>query len=371
MNHCTTVVGLDVHKDTIAVAVLPACAEQVSEISTIPNAPNIIERMVHRVTADGPAEFVYEAGPCGYEIQRQIAALGFKCVVIAPGLTPFRPADRVKTDYRDAKKLARLYRAGELTEVRIPDGTEEAARDLTRAREDAISDRLRARNRLSMFMLRHGRVFRARRKNWGVEHRAWLRAQKFDSSVQTYSFEAYVRAVEEAEARVESMSHQVEQLAEQEPYREPVKYLRCLKGIDTLGALTLVAEAQDFRRFRSATAFMAFTGLVCSEHSSGNSIHRGGITKMGNAHIRRILGEAAWNHRWNKQFSPTLTKRRAGCPDAVVSIAKKSDRRLGQKFARMLARGKASQVTVIAVARELAGFAWAIAQHFPTQQTVA
>ena len=206
MNDSTAVVGLDVHKETIAVALLPARAEQVTELSSIPNAPKTIEKLVQRLATNGTTEFVYDAGPCGVDVQRQIAALGHKCVVAAPGLTPFRPTDRVKTDFWDARKLARLYRAGELTEIRIPDSQEEAARDVTRAREDTLSDRLRSRNRLSMFLLRHGRIFRARRKSWGVEHRDWLRNQTFESPVHKQSFDAYLRTVEEAEARLETLS---------------------------------------------------------------------------------------------------------------------------------------------------------------------
>lgn len=367
MNHCTTVVGLDVHKETIAVAVLPAHADQVTETSNMPNQPAAIERMVARLTAQGPADFVYEAGPCGFEVQRQIAGLGHKCVVVAPGLTPSRPTDRVKTDFRDARKLARLHRAGELTEIHIPDGREEAARDLTRVREDALGDRLRARNRISMFLLRNGRVFRARRKHWGVEHRSWLRAIVFEQPFQQQSFEAYLRAVEEAEARISTLDQQIEDLAQTEPYRTPVRYLRCLKGIDTLSAVTLVAEARDFRRFPSAPGFMSFTGLVCSEYSSGARVVRGAITKAGNAHIRRILGEAAWAYRYSKSISPFVMKRREGCPREIVSISEKADRRLSRKFARLLARNKPHQVAVIAVARELAGFVWAVAQRFPAQ----
>jgi len=365
MNHSTTVVGLDVHKDTVAVAVLPAMAEQVAEITTIENNPRAIDRMVRRVTEKGPADFIYEAGPCGYEIHRQIAELGFKCAIVAPGLIPRCPADRVKTDYRDARKLARLYRAGELTEIQIPGLPEEAARDLTRASEAAVGDRLSARNRLSMFMLRHGRVFRARRKNWGVEHQQWLGQQVFDLPIQQQSFEAHVRTVKEAQARVEELSLQVEQLAQEEYYRLPVNYLRCLRGVETLTAMTLIAETQDFHRFREAPAFMSFTGLVCSEYSSGNKIRRGSITKAGNAHIRRVLGESAWAYRYARSMSQVLAKRRAGNPDAVVKIAEEADRRLRKKYAKLLMRGKPHQVAVTAVARELAGFVWAIARHFP------
>lgn len=365
MENCTTVVGLDVHKDSIAVGALPRGSERVTEASTIANDPKAVEKMVVRLTRSGPATFVYEAGPCGYQLHRQITELGGRCVVIAPSLIPVRPGDRIKTDRRDAEKLARLYRAGELTEVRVPTREEESARDLPRVREDALEDRLRARHRLSKFLLRQGRVFRET-KAWGTSHRRWLESQRFDWSPAQRSFEAYVRAVEEAEGRLAALDLEIKEMADKEPYRTPVKYLRCLKGIDTLSALTLVVEAQEFRRFQKARGFMKYTGMVASEHSSGNRIQRGSITKAGNAHIRRILVEAAWSYRRVSGVSRTLTERRAGCPGLVIAIAKKAQDRLQRKFTRMVSQNKPHQVAVVAVARELAGFVWGIAQQFPT-----
>jgi transposase len=306
--------------------------------------------------------FVYEAGPCGYQVQRQITARGKKCVVIAPALTPVRPGDRVKTDRRDAEKLARLYRAGELTEIYVPTCAEEAARDIVRAREDALEDRLRARHRLSKFLLRQGRVYRET-KAWGVAHRAWLRSQRFEWPPLQQTFEGNLRAVEEAEARLESLEQRVLDLAQSAPYRTAVGYLRSLKGLDTLGALTLAVETLDFRRFGRAPAYMSLTGLISSERSSGPKERRGGITKAGNAHLRRILVEAAWSYRLKNTVGPQLAARRRGCPAEVVQIARKAQDRLHRKFWRLVSRGKPSQVA--AVARELAGFVWAIAQRVP------
>jgi len=355
---------LDVHKKTIVTAVLPPGSERAVEQQTLENCPQAIERLVTRMAAKGPAVFVYEAGPCGYEVHRQITRLGHRCVVIAPSLTPRRPGDRVKTDRRDAEKLARLYRAGELTTIRVPTRAEEAARDLVRVREDALADRLRVRHRLSKFLLRQGRVAHET-KAWGVAHRAWLRAQRFEwpSLQQTYA--AYGRAVEDAEAQLQTLDQQVAELAHQEPYRTPVQYLRCLKGIDTLSALTLVVETQAFPRFAQARAFMGYAGLGVSEASSGETIRRGSITKAGNAHLRRILVEAAWSARHPSSLSRAVAERRQGCPPAVVRIAKRAQERLHRKFWRLLHRGKLPQVAVVAVARELAGFVWAIAQQFP------
>ncbi len=237
MDQGSTVVGLDVHKDVITVAVLPWDAVRPPEVATIENHPKAIARLVNRPTGSQQVVFVYEAGPCGYEVQRQLTELGCRVAVIAPTLTPVRPGDRVKTNRRDAEKLARLYRAGELTEIRVPTRAEEAARDLVRAREDVLTDRLRARHRLSKFLLRHGRVHRET-KPWGDVHRAWLRRQRFDVPCGQQTFEAYLRALDEAEARLESLDNQVLEVAQTVPYRIPVQYFRCLKGIETLSALT-------------------------------------------------------------------------------------------------------------------------------------
>jgi transposase len=330
---------------------------------TIENHPKAIEKLVKRAAGHGPAEFVYEAGPCGYEVQRQIAAMGHRCVVIAPALTPVRPGDRVKTDRRDAEKLARLHRAGELTEIRVPTRTEEAARDLVRVREDILADRLRARQRLGKFLLRQGRIFHG--TTWSAPHRTWLNAQRFEWPPLQQTLEAYSRAVEETTSRLAALDQQLQDLAQQDPYRTPIKYLRCFKGIDTLSALTLVVEAQEFGRFDNARAFMSYTGVVVSEFSSGGKIRRGSITKAGNAHIRRILVESAWSYSRRSVLSPTLTQRRKDCPQEVVAIAQRAQDRLHRRFTRMISRGKSHQVSVVAVARELAGFVWSMARMFP------
>lgn len=367
MKYSTTVVGLDVHKATIAVAVLPPAADRVTEALVIENRPQAVERLVRRLSAKSPVEFVYEAGPCGYQTHREIVALGQKCVLIAPGLMPMRPTDRVKTDRRDAEKLARLYRAGELTKIRIPTREEEAARDLVRVREDGLADRLRARHRLGKFLLRQGRIYQET-KAWGVQHRAWLKAQKFEWEHSQRTFEAYMRTLDDAESRLEALDQQLESLSQQPAYRDAVRYLRCLKGIDTLSALTLIVETQDFRRFQRASSFMGFTGLVASENSSGERIRRGHITKAGNTHIRRILVEAGWNCRHSNVVGYQLRERRRGCPSEVVRIAQKAQERLHRKYWRMVSRGKPHGVAVAAVARELAGFVWSIARHFPVSE---
>ena len=364
MEENTTVVGLDVHKRTIVTGVLPPDRQRVQESKTIENHPKAIRKTVTELERRGPLVFVYEAGPCGYEVQRQMETMGHRCVVVAPGLIPVRPGDRVKTDRRDAEKLARLYRAGELTVIRVPTREEEASRDLVRTRESALVDRQRARQRLGKFLLRQGRLFRET-TSWGVRHRAWLREQRFAWTSLQQTFDAYVRSVEEAEARLESLNHQVLELAAQASYRLPVGYLRCLKGVDTLGGVTLVVEAPEFGRFARARSLMSYTGLVGRERSSGEKIRRGGITRVGNAHLRRILVEAAWAYRSPRRLSRPLAERRLGCPEAVVAIARKAEDRLHRTFWRLIHHNKPPQVAVVAVARELAGFVWAIARHFP------
>lgn len=359
------VVGMDVHKKTIAVAVLFPGMDQIGERSTIENTPEAIRKLVQRLSAQGPVIFCYEAGPCGYTVHRQITEMGHVCEVIAPALTPRRPGDRVKTDARDAEKLARLFRAGELTIIRIPTREEEAVRDLVRAREDALVDRLRARHRLSKLLLRQGRLYQ-QTKNWGVAHWAWIRSQRFDLAPLQSTLEAYQRHLQEADEHLLDLDKQVEALAKMPIYQRPVRYLRCLKGIDTLSALTLVAEIQDFDRFHRAPSFMAFTGLTGSEYSSGDRVIRGSITKVGNPHVRRILVEAAWHSRQpSAGVSHLLADRRRGCPLEIKQIAYRAQQRLHRKYWRLIQRGKRPQVAVVACARELGGFIWAISRHFP------
>lgn len=362
--HCTTVVGLDVHKESIVAAVLEPNADHPSEIIRFENRPDAIKKFVQRIAKKGALNFVYEAGPCGYEAHRQILALGHPCAVIAPGLIPVRPGDRVKTDRRDAKKLARFYRSGELTEIHVPTREQESARDLVRVREDILVDRLRARNRLLKFLLRQGRVYGGK-TNWTLEHRVWLRAQQFEFEALEKSFHSYMCAVCDIDERMRVVDEQLLDLADSKAFRVPVQYLCSLKGVQKLSALTLIVETRDFNRFPDARSFMGYTGGTPSEHSSGGKINRGSITKVGNAHLRRILVEAAWTYMRRNATSTVLTKRRAGCPQEVVIIAKKAQTRLHRTFSRMLARGKLKQIAAVAVARELAGFVWSISRHFP------
>lgn len=357
----TTVVGLDVHKATIVAAVLRPDEDRASWTTKIENAPQQIRKLVERLRGRGTLQFVYEAGPCGYQVHRELTALGEQCTIIAPGMTPTKPGDRVKTDRRDAEKLASLHRARQLTAIRVPTREEEAGRDLTRARETALVDRLRSRHRVGKFLLRQGRVW-VGATAWGVKHRKWLDGQHFELQFLQRTYEAYLRAMAEADARLATLSEQVEDMAQMSAYRTVVRNLRCLKGVETLTALTIAAETQELRRFESARALMGFTGMVSKEDSSGPSVRRGAITKVGNAHLRRVLVEAAWAYCRGAATGTKLRERRNGCPAAVVAIAQKAQVRLSRKYSRMVSRGKCPQKAAVAVARELTGFVWAIGQ---------
>lgn len=369
MDNGTTVLGLDVHKETIVAAVLPTGRERVTDRMSIVNQPKALARLVKQVvTAHGPVRAVYEAGPCGYDVQRQLEALDVACTVIAPALTPVRPGDRVKTDRRDAEKLARLFRAGELTAIRIPSREEEATRDLVRVREDVLANRLRARHRVAKFLLRQGRVYRESRP-WGVAHQAWLSAQRFAWPSLQHTAEAYLRTLAETDAHLGMLTQEVHDLAQLPAYRSVVTCWRCLKGIDTLSAVTLAVEVPEIRRFRSARAFMSYTGLVSREDSSGDRVRRGHITKAGNAHVRRVLVEAAWSYRHGNGVGKPLAERRKAARPEVVRLAQRAQDRLHRKFWRLVSRNKPSQVAVVAVARELAGFVWALAHQAQSEAT--
>jgi len=284
--------------------------------------------------------------------------LGVLCEVMAPALTPRRPGERIKTDRRDAAKLVRLFRAGELTPIHVPDEDEEAVRDLLRCREDVLEDVTRWRHRLVKFLFRHGRVYHGG-THWRQPHWTWLRALRFEVPALQRTFEATLFAVEQAQARLAELDREVEAIAQQDPYREPVGWLRCFRGIDTLSAMTLLAEIVDFQRFRRPRELMAYVGLVPSEHSSGGSHRRGAITKAGNTHARRILVEAAWQYRPHPTLGRTLPRRSDGQPGDVVAQAWRAQQRLHRRYRRLVSRGKRAPVAVVAIARELLGFIWA------------
>jgi transposase len=362
--HDVTYVGLDAHKVRIHVSVLfPNRPEAVAW--EIANEGGAVRRMVKKVVREAPGEvrFCYEAGPCGYALQRQIEASSSNvvCVVVAPSLIPRKPGDRIKTDRRDAKKLAELYRAGLLTEVLPPTPEDEAVRDLVRAREDAKQDQLRCRHRLSKMLLRRGLMCPGV-KAWTQAHWKWLKAHRFEDAVDQVVFDDYLLALEHVDERLCSLDSHIKLVGQRERYSQPVGWLRCFRGIDTLTAVSIVAELYDFNRFPTARQLMAYLGLVPSEFSSGNRVVRGGITGAGNQHVRRLMVEAAWHYRHRP--SPTaLKKRREGQPAAVIAIADRAQQRLNRRFHRMTGRGVISTKVVVAVARELAGFIWAAMKH--------
>lgn len=368
MQEPSTIVGLDVHRNTISFCVLKPF-EREPWTGQISNQAAQVRKLVQRVgsQATGPVRSCYEAGPCGYFLQRDLTSLGWECTIIAPSLTPLRPGDHVKTDRRDARKLAELFRAGLLTEVHPPSADEEAVRDLCRCRDDARVDLTRARHRLTHFLLRRGLVYgEGQQRGWSQGHRTWLSGLIFGRASERIVFEDYLLAVEQREAQRAALDAELVALSLAEPWRDRVGRLRCFRGIDSIGAMILLSELHDIRRFRSAPALMAFLGLVPSEASSGERQRRGGITRAGNQHVRRMLIETAWNYRHKARVNKIMAKRREGQPAAAIALADRAQRRLCRRFRRMEARGKHRNKIVIAIARELTGFLWAaLAQPQP------
>jgi transposase len=354
----TTIVAFDQHAaTTVAAVLLPG--HRSSALHSLTSDVPTLQRFVVRMQRQGPVTCCYEAGPCGFDLQRALTARRIPCEVIAPALIPRRAGDRIKTDRRDAGQLAVLYRAGALTAIHIPSEHEEAVRDLLRCREDIRADLLRARHRLSKFLLRHGRRFTAAKKAWSKRHDSWLRAQTWLLPALDQTHRAYLRAVDETLARLRDVETNLQAFLDLEPLQRRVKRLRCFRGIDNLTALTIAAELGDPKRFATAPRTMAFVGLVPSEHSSGTKRAQGGITKTGNAHLRRVLVEAAWHYRHHPFVGATLRARQRGAPAAVIARAWTAQQRLYRRYHRLAARGKPKQHVVTAVARELTGFVWA------------
>jgi transposase len=368
-----TYVGLDVHKEAIVVAVAEGGLRgEVREHGRIANTPAALDRLLRKLGGDGMAlRFCYEAGPCGYGIQRRLAARGHECVVVAPSLIPKRSGDRVKTDRRDAASLAKLHRAGELTAVWVPDCRHEAMRDLVRARLDAVHSLRRARQQLSGFLLRQGCHYG--RPAWTKLHRPhgsspWaegsrLAGLKFEQAVHHIVLEDYVAAVEGAEARRDRLTGQIEAMLPDWTLAPVVAALQTMRGMALVNAATLIAELGDLSRFANPRQLMAYLGLVPSEHSSGASVRRGGITKAGNRAARRLLIEAAWSYRFPARLSRGLLLRQERQPKPIREIAWKGQLRLCARYRSLARTGKPANVVTTAIARELAGFVWAIARH--------
>ena len=362
MEGSITWVGIDAHKKTLAVAVLRPGRREPEEF-TIDNDERAIRRLVRRLQRDSGGREVracYEAGTCGYTLQRRVeAAGGVVCEVIAPSLIPRKPGDRIKTDRRDARKLAELYRAGILTTVAPPSPQQEALRDLCRCREDVRADLGRCRHRLVKMLVRRGYVFTGTSHLWSEAHRRWLRSLAFDNDVDRIVVAEYMLAVDQAERRLRAMDAEMEKAAQLPLYREHVAWLRCFRGIDTTTAMIFVAELHGIERFGSPRDLAAYLGLVPRVHASGDAVRHGSITKTGNGHIRRALVQAAWQYRHRPGIGTKLRARRLGQPPRVLAIADEAQRRLSGRFYRLLARGKHPNKVVIAVVRELVGFLWA------------
>lgn len=348
-------VGLDVHARTTLAGVLDAAS---GELRVQAVSPRSEEAVAWLSSLPRPVRVAYEAGPTGYGLARACATAGIACTVAAPSKIPRAAGDRVKTDRRDAERLARLLRLGELVSVRVPDPDEEAARDLVRTREDARGDLMRARHRLSKLLLRHGLVYEA--SAWTLAHDAWLRRQRFESRPLALAFDECYGAVCQAKGRRDSLDRAIAELAGEAPFADVVGRLVCLRGVSTLTALALSVELGDWQRFRPQS-LGPFLGLVPSEDSSGERRRQGAITKTGNTHARRLLVEAAWHQRRPLRASAALERRRRGQPAAVRARADASARRLHLRWHALEGRGKRRTIVAVAVARELAGHCWALA----------
>jgi len=362
MSEYSAYVGLDVHKDTIAVAVaLPGRDEPVYR-GEIAHRRGSLRRLMSRLSPHGEVlSFCYEAGPCGYGVYREISESGHECVVVAPSLIPRKAGERVKTDRRDALTLARLHRSGDLTSVWVPGAEQEAMRDLTRAREDMKAMELKARQRLGAFFLRHGRVYDTGKSRWTQAHFRWLEAQAFEQPVQQVVFQEYVDAVTQASARVAGLEDRMHRALQTWSLAPAVAGLRALRGVGTVTAMTVLAELGDVTRFDSPRQLMSFLGLVPSERSPGSRRRQGAITKTGNGHVRRVLVEAAWSYRYPARKTAHLRRKAAAAPAAVQALAWAAQKRLCARYRHLLRVGKVKNQVTTAVARELVGFIWAIA----------
>lgn len=364
-NDITAYVGLDVHKDSIAIAVADPGRAAPRFIGT--TGPRLTEllKALRSLGAPHHVHVAYEAGPCGYRLARDLLEAGYPCEVIAVAKIPRRPGDRIKTDRRDALSLASYLRAGELTPVAIPDARDEAIRDLARAREDAVRARLKARQQLKALLLRHGHRYGAK-TSWTAAHERWLAMITFAHPAQDAAYAEYRTAVGEAQARAERITTALREHAATWRFAPVVQALMTLRGFEFVAAVTVVSEVGDLSRFAHPKQLMSFLGLVPSEYSTGESRVLGRIAKTGNGHVRRILIESAWSYRFPARLSHVLVVRQQGQPAVVRDIAWRAQLRLCGRYRRLQARGLHQNKICIAIARELAAFVWDIARHAPT-----
>lgn len=361
-------VGLDVHKDSIDIALGEASRDaQVRHLATVAGGSAPVTKALRRLISAGhELHIVYEAGPCGFSLARHFAALGWRCDVVAPSSIARPSGERVKTDRRDAMKLARLARVGELTAVRVPDSADEAIRDLVRGREDAVREQRNARHRLKALLLRNGIAYSGR-SSWTAAHLRWLATLALPHAAQQIVFQEYLHAVSEAGARIARHEQAMRDALSGWTLAPVVAALQALRGVQLIAAMTLVAEIQDFWRFASARQLMAYLGLVPCEDSSGPRRRLGAITKAGNAPARRMLVEIAHQYRLPARVSPIIAQRQAQLPKSVTDIAWAAQTRLCSRYRRLAARRVHHNKIVVAIARELCGFVWAIAREVTPQ----
>jgi transposase len=358
----TLFVGLDVHKKTISVALVDdAAGASVRFYGTIENTPDAVRNLCRKLAKSGRSlHCCYEAGPCGYGVQRQIVRLGHRCDVVAPSLIPRKAGDKVKTDRRDAMMLAQTLRAGQLTEIWVPDEAHEAMRDLVRLRAQAMRDLRKTRQHLLSFLLRHGRISPYR--HWTKMHRRWLGELTFAHPAQHLALEEMLGRIERAEALCERLKQAIQELVGQWSLAPVVEAIQALRGISLITAAVIVAEVGSFARFDSPRQLMAYLGLNPSEHSSGSTVRRGAITKTGNALARTSLVEAAWTYRFPARVTQIIRDRLKTLPEPIRAVAWKAQVRLSARYRALVARGKPAPAAIVAVARELVGFIWAIAR---------
>ena len=364
-DYSTKYIGLDVHKDSITIAIADGGrGGQVRLYGTIENTISALGKFIGKLlTTSSDLRFVYEAGPCGFGLYRYLTGNNLSCIVAAPSLIPRKGGVRIKNDTRDAITLSRLHRAGELSSIYVPEPEDEAIRDLTRAREDARVAERKAKQRLKSFLLRNDFAYPGSTKKWTKSYFNWLSELKMNHPVQQVAFQEYLDAVNECSQRVIRINDQISQVAVEWRWYPTVKALQALRGVSLLGAVITVAELGDLSRFNNPKELMSFLGLVPSEHSSGDNIRRGGITKTGNSHARRMCVQSAWTYRYPARLTRFLLKRQEGLPSEIRQIAWKAQLRLCTRYRKLRARKKPAQVVVIAIARELVAFMWAIARQ--------